>query len=213
VGLLDYILSIKAGVPYGDLVKERILDVLGMDSTRIAMNSTATVLSDALKSRLAKGHIGSNEVNLEFIPEAIRPAWALYSSANDLLKYLAANMGLIHTKINDIQDTHLIRHEEITIANSSAIYIGLGWHIITNLGTEVINHAGRIDGYTSFIGFNPTKQTGLLILCSCDGRDALLSTNWLNNVTLSLLHSSWIFTPGKVALIKNPMLLALLMEM
>jgi CubicO group peptidase (beta-lactamase class C family) len=45
---LDYILSIKAGVPYGELVKERILDVLGMDSTRIAMNSTATVLSDAL---------------------------------------------------------------------------------------------------------------------------------------------------------------------
>jgi hypothetical protein len=43
--------------------------------------------------------------------------------------------------------------------------------------------------------------------------DALLSANWLNNVTLSLLHSSWIFTPGKVALIKNPMLLALLMEM
>lgn len=122
-------------------------------------------------------------------------------------------MGLIHTKINDIQDTHLIRHEEITIANSSAIYSGLGWHIITNLGTEVINHAGRIDGYTSFIGFNPTKQTGLLILCSCDGRNALLSANWLNNVTLSLLHSSWIFTPGKVALIKNPMLLALLMEM
>ena len=99
-------------------------------------------------------------------------------------------MGLIHTKINDIQDTHLIRYEEITIANSSAIYIGLGWHIITNLDTEVINHAGGIDDYTSFIGFNPTKQTGLLILCSCDGRDALLSTNWLNNVTLSLLHSS-----------------------
>ena len=48
--------------------------MLGMDSTRIAMNSTATVLSDALKSRLAKDHIGSNEVNLEFIPEAIRPA-------------------------------------------------------------------------------------------------------------------------------------------
>jgi len=33
----------------------------------------------------------------------------------DLLKYLAANMGLIHTKINDIlQDMHLIRHEETT---------------------------------------------------------------------------------------------------
>ena len=206
VGLLGYILSLKAGVPYGELVKERILDVLGMDSTGIAMNGTAITLSDALKSRLAKGHIGGNEVNLEFIPEAIQPAGALYSSANDLLKYLAANMGLIHTKINDIlEDTHLIRHEEMTtIVNSSsttstkslqAVYIGLGWHIITNFGTEEIYHAGGIDGYTSFIGFNPNKQIGLVILCSCDGRDALLPANWLDIVTLSLLHSSGIFAP------------------
>jgi CubicO group peptidase (beta-lactamase class C family) len=202
VGLLGYLLSIKAGIPYEKLLKERILDVLGMNSTGIAMNSTATVLSDALKSRLAKGHIGGNEVNLEFIPEAIQPAGALYSSANDLLKYLAANMGLIHTKINDIlQDTHLIRHEEITtVANWSStkslevVYVGLGWHIITNLGTEVINHAGGIDGYTSFIAFNPTKQIGLVILCSCDGRDALLPENWLNVLTISLLYS-----PGNFA--------------
>jgi CubicO group peptidase (beta-lactamase class C family) len=159
------------------------------------------VLSGALKSRLAKGHIGGNEVNLEFIPEAIQPAGALYSSANDLLKYLAANMGLIHTKINDIlQDTHLIRHEEITtVTNWSStkslevVYVGLGWHIITNLGTEVINHAGGIDGYTSFIAFNPTKQIGLVILCSCDGRDALLPENWLNVLTISLLYSPGIF--------------------
>jgi CubicO group peptidase (beta-lactamase class C family) len=64
-----------------------------MDSTGIAMNSTAITLSDALKSRLAKGHIGGKEVNLEFIPETIQAAGALYSTANDLLKYLAANMG------------------------------------------------------------------------------------------------------------------------
>ena len=54
MGLLGHILSIKAGVPYHQLVKDRILNVLGMDSTGIAMNSTAITLSDALKSRLLK---------------------------------------------------------------------------------------------------------------------------------------------------------------
>jgi CubicO group peptidase (beta-lactamase class C family) len=102
MGLLGYVLSIKSGVPYGQLVKDRILNVVGMDSTGIAMNSTGITLSDMLKSRLAKGHSGGKEINLEFIPEAIQSAGALYSSANDLLKYLAANMGFIHTKINDI---------------------------------------------------------------------------------------------------------------
>jgi len=134
-------------------------------------------LPDILKSRLAKGHIGGREVSLAFLPEVIQPAGAFYSSANDLLKYLAANMGLIHTKINDIlQDTHLIRHERYTIANSSksllAVYVGLEWLIGTNLGTEIINHSGELDGYISYVEFIPTKQIGTVVLCSCDEKDA-----------------------------------------
>jgi D-alanyl-D-alanine-carboxypeptidase/D-alanyl-D-alanine-endopeptidase len=180
MGLLGHILSIRAGVPYAQLVKDRILSVLGMDSTGIAMNSTAIILSDTLKSRLAKGHIGGKEVNLEFIPEAIQPAGALHSTANDLLKYLAANIGLIHTSINDIlQETHLIRHDYPQAPSLhfdpnkslSASYVGLGWFIDTNLGTEVIQHSGGIDGYSSFIGFNPTRKEGLVILCSCESKD------------------------------------------
>jgi len=40
VGLLGHILSLKAGIPYEQLLRDRILNVLGMDSTGIAMNST-----------------------------------------------------------------------------------------------------------------------------------------------------------------------------
>jgi CubicO group peptidase (beta-lactamase class C family) len=200
-GLLGYVLSLKAGVPYEELVKDRILNVLGMNSTGIAMNSThvTTPLPDILKSRLAKGHFGGKEVNLSFIPEVIQPSGALYSSANDLLKYLAANMGLIHTKINDIlQDTHLIRHEVIskTIANSSTTqsllgwYMGLGWDVTTNFGTEAITKDGAIDGYYGLLGFNPTKQIGFVVLCSCDAREVPSSVNWSNNVQLSLLNPS-----------------------
>jgi serine-type D-Ala-D-Ala carboxypeptidase/endopeptidase len=183
MGILGHILSIRAGITYAQLVKDRILSVLGMDSTGISMNSTAIILSDSLKSRLAKGHIGGKEVNLEFVPEAIQGAGALHSTANDLLKYLAANMGLIHTSINDIiQETHLIRLEypqapslhfdSITNNKSlSASYVGLGWFIDSNLGTEVLQHSGGIDGYSSFIGFNPTKQEGVVLLCSCESKD------------------------------------------
>ena len=182
MGLLGHILSIRAGVPYAQLVKDRILSVLGMDSTGIAMNSTAITLSDALKSRLAKGHIGGKEINLEFVPEEIQGAGALYSTANDLLKYLAANIGLIHTSINDIiQATHQIRHEypqapslHFSSASNKSLstsYIDLGWIIDTNQGTEVIQHSGGIDGYSSFVGFNPTKQEGVVLLCSCEPKD------------------------------------------
>ncbi|MGC2573733.1 MAG: hypothetical protein WA364_19635 [Candidatus Nitrosopolaris sp.] len=46
-----------------------------------------------------------------------------------MLKYLAANMGLIHTKINDIlKDALLIRHQEYTASGKHQFvvaYIGL----------------------------------------------------------------------------------------
>ena len=37
----------------------------------------------------------------------------------------------------------------------------------TDLGNQVIWHNGGIDGYSSFVGFNPDEQIGLVILCSC----------------------------------------------
>ncbi|PWU82074.1 MAG: hypothetical protein DLM72_03710 [Candidatus Nitrosopolaris wilkensis] len=43
----------KAGMPYEQLVVDRILNVLGMNSTRAA-------LSDAPKSRLAIGHMNGH---------------------------------------------------------------------------------------------------------------------------------------------------------
>ena len=74
-------------------------------------DSTGISISDEYKQRFNKGHIDVKEVSLEFISEAIQAAGAIYSTTNDLLKYLSANIGLIHTEINDImQDTHLIRH-------------------------------------------------------------------------------------------------------
>ena len=152
-----------------------------MDSTGIAMNSTqiTTPLPDLLKSRLAKGHVGGKEISsLAFLPEVLQPAGAVYTSANDLLKFLSANMGLIHTMINDnLQYTHLIRHLEYTATGNSSVthdlmvaYTGLAWNILTNLGGEdtVVQKSGAIDGYTSYIAFNPTKQIGLVVLCSCD---------------------------------------------
>jgi serine-type D-Ala-D-Ala carboxypeptidase/endopeptidase len=197
MGLLGYVLSLKAGVSYAQLVKDRVLNVLGMDSTGIAMNSPATTtpLPDLLKSRLAKGHLGGREISsLAFLPKLIQPSGAFYSTANDMLKYLAASMRLVQTKINDIlQDTHTIRHEIISSPSSSTNvtnYVGLGWHVTTYHGTETIWHNGAINGYSSFIGFNPTKQLGLVIFCSCDEKDVPVNVLTHFAVLDFLLHPS-----------------------
>jgi D-alanyl-D-alanine-carboxypeptidase/D-alanyl-D-alanine-endopeptidase len=191
MGLLGHILSLKAGVSFDKLVKDRILDVLDMKSTGTGMNATAISVPADIKSRFAKGHIDGKEVNLEFIPEAIQSAGALYSTANDMLKYLSANMGLIHTEINDaMQQTHLIRHSFGAPYEGKSLiqdYIGLGWTVTTEFGEVVIWHTGSIDGYTSIIGFNPEKQIGLVILCSTDIGD-LFPQEMIDLVIPFLLH-------------------------
>jgi hypothetical protein len=128
----DSLKELWVGVSFDQLVIDIILDVLAMDSTGMRMNTSGISVPEDIKSRYAKGHMAGKEVNLEFIPEAIQSAGAMYSTTNDLLMYLSANMGLIQTKIQDaMHETHLIRHSfgESSSDKSLKDYIGLGWTV------------------------------------------------------------------------------------
>ena len=177
-GLLGHALSLKAGVPLEQLFEDRILNVLGMNSTGIAMNATGVSVPEDIKSRFAKGHIAGNESDLVFFPQAVQGAGAMYSTVNDLLKFLSANMGLIDTKLNDaMQESYTIRHPvsefQLPFVDPSGHespahgYVGSDWNIQTDLGRKIIWRNGGIDGYSSLIAFNPDKQLGVAILCSC----------------------------------------------
>jgi CubicO group peptidase (beta-lactamase class C family) len=176
VGLLGYVLSLKAGVPYEQLVKDRILNVLGMNDTKITLS-----LND-IKNRFPVGHQNGKEIKTPIIPVVIEGAGAFRSTANDLLKYLSANLGFLHTKLdNAIQLQHLLRHPVMStnLANYS-VYVALGWEVLTNFGTETFSHTGAINGWNANIAFNPAKQIGVVSLCSCDSTDADMgSLNWV----------------------------------
>lgn len=162
-GLLGYILSLRSGIPYEHLLANRVLNILALDSTKIT-------LPDALKSRLAAGHLHGIELKPHIFPEVGEPAGGLLSSTNDLLRYLGANMGLIHTKLDAVmQQTQVIRHVTVPEVGPRHDYVGLAWFIVVNGTERVINHNGAVPaaGYSSFIGFNPTKHLGVVVLCSC----------------------------------------------
>ena len=62
IGLLAHILSLKAGVPYEQLVKNRILDVLGMNDTKITLSPYE------IKNRFSIGHRGGKEITTPTVP-------------------------------------------------------------------------------------------------------------------------------------------------
>jgi CubicO group peptidase (beta-lactamase class C family) len=169
MGLLGNILSSKSGMPYGQLVTQRIANVLALNSTRVN-------LSKNLESRLAVGHVNGKEVNPTVEnPPALAPAGSLHSSASDMAKYLSANMGLVKSVLyNSMKESHLKRVDtNQTGVRNYKVYVGLGWFTTTaninnnnNNNNTIIWHNGIFNGYNSFIGFNPIKQRGVIILCS-----------------------------------------------
>lgn len=121
-----------------------------------------------------------------------REASSKYASVNDMLKFVSANIGLIKTKLDSaMQESHLIRYSvDIpryrVINNYTGMYVGLGWQILTNFGNEIIVHNGETaDGYNSFIGFNPSKNRGIVILCSADIKNIDLTRIALSYSTAS----------------------------
>ena len=168
MGLLGQILSLKADVSYNQLVKDRILNVLGMNDTKI------TLSQNEINNSFPVGHRGGKEITTPKIPMILADAGAYHSTAPDMLKYISANLGLIHTKLDDAMKLqHLIRHTGVN-ANpmNYTEYVGLGWRILTNFGTEVIAHTGAINGWNANVAFIPSKQIGVVALCSCDPTDA-----------------------------------------
>jgi CubicO group peptidase (beta-lactamase class C family) len=180
VSLLGNILTLKSNMSsYDELVTKKILNVLGM-------NSTSLNLSDEQKSRLATGHTSGRELPLINLSNPEIPAGSLYSSAGDMLKFISANIGLIKTKLDSaMQESHLIRATEYIGNNTNnEIYTGLGWHITTNLGNEIIwTNGDTFGGYNAYIAFNPSTERGIIILCSATVSDADITTFGFNQIS------------------------------
>ena len=85
-GLLGHVLARRAGKDYEALVESRICAPLGM-------KSTAITLTPQIKARLAVGHNARLEPVKNWDLPTLAGAGALRSTGNDLLIFLAANLG------------------------------------------------------------------------------------------------------------------------
>jgi len=169
-GLLGHVLSRKAGTNYEALVVQRICRPLGMTNTQI-------VLPPGLGARLAIGHNTAGKPVSNWDIPTLAGAGALRSTANDMLKFVAANLGLAKSDLwPAMQLTQVPRHA----AGSPDMQIGLCWHILNKFGTEAIWHNGGTGGYHSFIGFDKKKRRGVVVLSN--------SANSIDDIGFHLLE-------------------------
>ncbi|HVT38877.1 MAG TPA: serine hydrolase [Gemmatimonadaceae bacterium] len=156
VGLLGHALALRAGMSYEALVTARVLGPLGMTDTRIT-------LTPSQRSRLAVGHDNALRLVANWDLPTFAGAGALRSTTADMLKYLAANLDSTHGPLaKAIAFTHVSRHA----TDDPNLSIGLNWHILRRDGTQIVLHNGGTGGYHSFIGFDPARRVGVVVLAN-----------------------------------------------
>ncbi|MEO8192416.1 MAG: serine hydrolase [Gemmatimonadales bacterium] len=154
VGLLGHVLALRDGKSYGQLLKERILDPLGMHDTGIE-------LTPSMKSRMAQGFDAEGTPRQIWDLTTLAGAGALRSTANDMLKFLAANLDSTSTPLGRVlAQARMPRHDADRPGNT----IGFGWHIVDLFGTIATWHNGGTGGFRTFIGLDENRHRGVIVL-------------------------------------------------
>jgi serine-type D-Ala-D-Ala carboxypeptidase/endopeptidase len=157
-GLLGHVLALRAGTSYEELVESRIC-------TPLRMNSTRVTLTPEMKARLAVGHDESLKTVENWDLPTLAGAGALRSTANDMLTFVAANLGYTKSPLAPAMAAMLkVRRP----AGQSGLEIALGWHVYTTGGKEIIWHNGGTGGYRSFMGFDPKSGVGVVLLSNTE---------------------------------------------
>ena len=159
MGLLGHVIALKAGTNYESLVVDRICRPLKMDSTRFT-------LTPELKSRLATGHnpLGYAVPTVDW--GALMPLGGLRSTANDLLKFISATLGLAPSSLTPLMGKN---------------FVNLGF---APQGSGIIHFAGG-HFYSSYAVFDKTRRCGVVVLSNSDD----LSDVWA--IGDFLLESEW----------------------
>lgn len=167
MGLLGNLLVGRAGqADYEALLLERITGPLGMDSTRIEMTPD-------MRSRLATPHSSYSIATSLWENTTLAGAGGIQSTANDMLAFLAANMGMTGTELQpalQLASTPQRKTEE-------PVHVGLGWHIpnwpvvigdsrFLVPGKRMYEHNGGTGGSHSYLAWDPQRKIGVVVLAN-----------------------------------------------
>jgi D-alanyl-D-alanine-carboxypeptidase/D-alanyl-D-alanine-endopeptidase len=152
VGLLGVTLAARDATGYEAMMRRRVLDPLGMRDTRIQ-------LTPEMQEHLAPGHNPAGMPVANWDLDALAGAGAIRSTANDMLKYLAANLDSTNRPLGPaMHDAHR------PLRPAGGMRIGLNWLVLSGAGPDITWHNGGTGGYTTFIGFDELNGNGVVVL-------------------------------------------------
>jgi CubicO group peptidase (beta-lactamase class C family) len=165
-----------SGKPWGEFVRERILQPLGMDRTTTSIRD--------LKDNAAMPHNesgGTLRVLHRGNVDGAAPAAGLNSSVADLTKWIRLQLGrgtIDGKQIFSAQRSWDMWQPNIMIPISEAASknnptrhfysYGMGWFLFDYQGRKVMNHSGGLDGMLSYTALIPEENVGFVVLTNSE---------------------------------------------
>lgn len=156
-GIAGYALEGVMKLPLLNIYHQLILNPLGMHSTQFQLSPPLMPLFAVGTTKSGK-RVGGTKIG------PLPGAGALRSTAYDMEKFLAANMGVRGPK-KLLEAMKFAQAPRFDVGKNN-LELGLGWQNILREGVKIIDKNGGLPGFSSYIGFLPEQEIGIVILAN-----------------------------------------------
>ena len=153
--VLGAVIEKVSGKKYGDLLRERIFEPLGMKDS--GLDSDELVLP-----KRAEGYMPGPKGLVVSRSESMTVPWAagsIYSTTGDLLKW---ERGLFGGKVLNADSLK-------AMTTPGKGNYGLGVFVNTKDGVTIVDHGGGIEGFNTHLGYAREKQICVVVLSNVNG--------------------------------------------
>ncbi|MCL9683703.1 serine hydrolase [Legionella maioricensis] len=175
-GLLGFVLVKATGEPLARLLSENITQPLGMNNTYFTLPQDRWALQ-------AQGYRPNHNLAPRYVPANFLGGGALRSSAADLLKFMKANLGIKVAQASPQLLSAMELAQQPYFVVKPGFVMGLGWQRVRHgQGLLITKNGGNI-GFSTFIGFSPSKKLGVVVLTNqAKGKATLLGNQILKGL-------------------------------
>jgi len=165
--IAGYVIERVTGQPYQDVLQERLLGPLGMESVYIRP-------TDVMTHRFAVGHqVGEDGPQVAWpwpLPRAVWPAGGIVTSTPDLLRYARFHLenGVTADGERLLSEEGAARMQEPQVAVWGDEAWGLSWALNKVDGVREVSHGGGTVGQIAMLLLIPAHDLALALLTNAD---------------------------------------------